>query len=116
MDQEVIIQLLQIIAKNTEATYSPLYIATITAASAIIVGGIGAYGLLKTAKKQNYAQIISAERLRWLRVIRENIAQVFTLMDRQADLLRRPGTTQAQLDELSEQIMDRVHCKTQDLI
>ncbi len=108
MDESVIL-LLQTIAKNTEATNLPFYTAAVSAGAVILAGAIGAYGLLRQARNQSYAQIVCTERLRWLRDIREKTAKSFTLMDRQADLLRRPGTTQLQIDALSEEIMDTVH-------
>lgn len=104
------IMLLTTIAKNTEsAANANIGIAIIAGCFAIIAAATSGWSIYLQSKSNNHAQIVTTERLRWLQDIRKGVANAFTLMDMQLDLVQRPNLTQQQLDDLSKSIMGTVH-------
>lgn len=119
------LELLQRIAENT-CNSSPLLVAWVAGGSAVagalLTALLSYFGIKHTIKSQFaiekqklQANLVSAERLRWLQDIRSRLADVYAKMDIQFNLLQRPSTEhdqaarQSELDELSNTIMVQVN-------
>lgn len=119
------LELLQKIAENT-SNASPLPVAWVAGGSAVagalLTALLSYFGIRHTIKSQYLieqqkllANIVSAERLRWLQDIRSRLADVYAKMDMQFNLLQRPvaehnpAARQSELDELSNAIMVQVN-------
>lgn len=119
------LELLQRIAENTSNS-SPLLVAWVAGGSAVagalLTALLSYFGIRHTLKSQFaieqqklQANLVSAERLRWLQDIRSRLADVYAKMDMQFNLLQRPSTEddkaarQNELDELSNVIMVQVN-------
>lgn len=119
------LELLQQIAENTANGYA-MHIAWVAGGSAVagalLTALLSYFGIRHTVKSQYVieqqrlqATIVSAERLRWLQDIRARLADVYSKMDMQFNILQRPvsesdpSMKQKELDELSKEIMTQVH-------
>lgn len=108
-------QLLQQIAGNT-GRRGEIWIAAISGGAAVLAAAVSAvfsYGITaRTVRSQEEveerrlrAEIITAERLRWLHDLRQRVARLYTLMDMQYSYLKRRATTQEVLDRFSGDVM-----------
>jgi hypothetical protein len=113
---------------NVPAGSSTL-IALISAAAGVfgaLAGGLASYLIarqkaksdLELETKRLQANLVAAERLRWLQDIRERLSNLYKQLDLQYNLLKRPvapalsATKQQQLDEMSSEIMEQCNMIT----
>lgn len=115
-------ELLTQIAEHTKPDNKAIWVAAISSLSALVGAGIGAFLLYRgTAKqvesankieeKKLQANIITAERLRWLQELRSRSSEFYASLDMNYSLLKRlinpqenPGY-QEQADEIAKNVM-----------
>lgn len=111
------LELLEKIVINTSASIDPLWVAVITGATAVLtvlVTSVVAYKMnkntLKLEREKIKIEIITKERMLWLRKLRENASDYVAEMDFFFNWLKRDVSTsneqhQKNIDNLSQSIM-----------
>jgi hypothetical protein len=81
------------------------------AITSFLVARVKAKSDLELETKRLQANLIAAERLRWLQDIRQRLSTLYQQLDLQYNILKRPtppgqtATTQQQLDDMSSEVM-----------
>ncbi|MFQ1650272.1 hypothetical protein ACK4A2_14505 [Aeromonas veronii] len=112
-----VIALLEKIAENTASSIDPVWVAAITGGTAILTALITVIPTFYIQSK-NYdlehqkliADVITRERMRWLKDLRDLASSNYVYIDFQYDLLKRKidipsDEFQSKLDEISKKIM-----------
>jgi hypothetical protein len=68
----------------------PVFISLVSACTALVASIVGPMVTLSVAKRQINASVLSANRQRWIESLRDLVAELISLMDRQG-LQRNPG-------------------------
>lgn len=122
------LQMLQEIAHNTSRDPS-VWIAIVSGVAALIgaaIGSVGGYfAATRTALSQEKIEgarlrgdLITAERLRWLRELRQRLSQLYAELDMQFSLIQRPvregaeAAIQAEHDSISRKVMEQANMIT----
>lgn len=112
-----VMEVLEKIAENTASSLDPVWIAAITGGTAILTALITVGSTVYTQSKNSnlehqklIADIITRERMRWLKELRDLASSNYVYIDVQYDLLKRKINVsrenfQTQLDEISKKIM-----------
>ncbi|KAA1201326.1 hypothetical protein [Vibrio cholerae] len=112
-----VMEVLEKIAENTASSIDPVWVAAITGGTAILTAlitvGSTVYIQSKNSKLEHQkliADVITRERMRWLKELRDLASSNYVYIDFQYNLLKRkievPNEVfQSQLDEISKKIM-----------
>ena len=112
-----VVELLEKIVTNTSSSMDPLWVAGITGATAVLTAlatSVVAYKMNKNTlnleREKIKAEIITKERMFWLKQLRENASDFFADMDLFYSLLKREYSDstiehQKEIDNLSQSIL-----------
>lgn len=110
-------EVLERIAENTASTIDPVWVAAITGGTAILTALITVGSTVYIQLKNNdlehqklIADVITRERVRWLKELRDLVGTNYVYIDLQYNLLKREidvprDQFQSKLDEISTKIM-----------
>ncbi|ADV86355.1 hypothetical protein [Vibrio vulnificus] len=112
-----VMEVLEKIAENTASSIDPVWVAAITGGTAILTALITVGSTVHIQSKNNdleqqklIADVITRERMRWLKDLRDLAGSNYAYIDLQYNLLKRKidvprDQFQSQLDEISTKIM-----------
>ena len=93
------LELLEKIVTNTSSSMNPLWVAGITGSTAVqtaLITSVIAYkmnkNMLNLEREKIKAEVITKERMLWLKQLRENASEFFVQMDFNYNLLKREIT------------------------